>query len=302
MLILPLALAADPLWWTEDGIATKSELFGKAQSRDADAFQKAQGELERAKKLVDDLELGIALVGTDAARLAYLDSVDRELSGQFLRLQKHTDLLGEDYSRNFGAALERAMPSVAKGQTVTQCQQTSAALAALGRPARCPGRDISADLAAVMDKDVELQGAIASILSVDWPHVQLAGSPQAAVAWTGSERTVDAASLARALAAEAIKAAAYDRELLNEEVEDDVSSPDAATREAALAKALAAREAYMEAVRTAAASGLKKTKSAVEKAAKKGGPAAVALCFNPPGLGGCGLPDATADVLALLAK
>ncbi len=302
MLILPVALAADPLWWTEDGIATKSEQFGKAQSRDADAYQKAQGELERAKKLVDDLELGIALVGRDDARLAYLDGVDRELSGQFLRLQKHTDLLGDDYSRNFGAALERAMPLVAKEQTVTQCQQTSAALAALGRPARCPGRDISADLAAVMDKDVELQGAIASILSVDWPRVLLQGSPQSAVAWTGTERSVDAASLARALAAEAIKTAAYDRELLNEEVEDDVASPDTATREAALAKALDARDAYMEAVRDAAASGLKKAKSAVEKAAKKGGPAAVALCFNPQGLGGCGLPDATGEVLALLAK
>ncbi|MBM4368833.1 MAG: hypothetical protein FJ102_21645 [Deltaproteobacteria bacterium] len=302
MLLFPLALAADPLWWTEDGIATKSELFGKAQSRDADAFQKAQGELERAKKLVDDLELGIAIAGSDAARLAYLDGVDRELSGQFLRLQKHTDLLGEDYSRNFGAALERAMPAVAREQTVTQCQQSSPALAALGRPARCPGRDISADLAAAMDKDIELQGAIASILSVDWPHVQLQGSAQAATPWTGTERSVDAASLARALAADAIKAAAYDRELLNEEVEDDVASPDTATREAALARALAARETYMAAVQKAASSGLKKARAAVEKAAKKGGPVAVGLCFNPQGLGGCGLPDATSEVLAVIGK
>jgi hypothetical protein len=42
------------------------------------------------------------------------------------------------------------------------------------------------------------------------------------------------------------------------------------------------------------------TTKILSKHAKKGGPANVGLCANPAALGGCGVPDVTAEVLALI--
>lgn len=300
MILFAMAAAADALWWTETGIAKHSELFGKAQARDAEAYEKAQAELERAKRLVGDLELAVAALGGSPDARAYAEGVDRSLTGQFLRLQRHTDLLGDDYSRNFGAAVERALPGVARGQTVTECKHTSAALAMLGRDPKCPGRDISVDVARAVDADPALQSAIKSILEVEWPSIELLPSTQPALAWTGSERSADVATLVRALVPEAIRAADDERDLALEEIADDLDSADAATKQAGIARAQAARDAWGRAVANAATPALAKLKKSVEKAAKKGGSAGVALCHNPAALGGCGLPDATAEVLALV--
>ena len=299
MLLITLALGADALWWTETGIAKHSEQFGKAQARDAESFEKAQGELERAKRLVSDLELAVAALGTPGDSAAYLEGIDRALSGQFLRLQKHTDLLADDYSRNFGAAVERALPAVAKGQTVTECKNTNTALAMLGREPRCPGRDISADVARAIDGDAALQTAIKSILEVDWPSIALPVAAQPAVAWTGSERSIDAASLVRALVPDAVRTADDDRDLALEAISDELDSAEPATKQAAITQAVAAKAAWAKAINTAATPALAKLKKSVEKAAKKGGPSSIALCHNPALLGGCGLPDVTTEVLSL---
>ncbi len=299
MFLIPLALAADPLWWTESGIALKSELFGKAQARDAEAYEKAQGELERAKRMVSDLELSVAALGAPGDARDYLEGIDRALSGQFLRLQKHTDLLGDDYSKNFGAAVERALPVVAKGLTVTECKQTNAALAMLGREPKCAGRDISADVARALDADAALQAAIRSILEVDWPSIALPSAPQPPTPWTGSSRSVDVATVVRALAGESIRAADDERDVALEAISDELDSSVASTKQAGIDAALAAEATWAKAVYAAATPALARLKKSVEKAAKKGGPAEVALCHNPEALGGCGLPDVTAEVLAL---
>lgn len=300
LLLIALAPAEAPLWWTEEGVTKASSWFGKAQARDAEAYDAAGDQLSKAKGLVGALELADALLTPDAARATYFASLDRSLTGQFMRLQKHTDLLGGDYSRVFGAAVERALPVVAKAQTVTQCISVSKVEAMMGKSPRCPGADISAKVAAIVDEDKELQGQVASILTVDWPKIEVTGTVQAAIPLTGAERSVDVATLARALRKAELQELDDAREAALEQIEEEIESADTATKQAGIVKGEAIRKEWRDSVAALGAKLWPESKKKLEKAAKKGGAAAVALCANPQGLGGCGLPDVTGEVIELL--
>lgn len=300
--LLTLALAdAPPLWWTEDGITRNSALFGRAQARDAQAYDAAQKQLDGAKRASGALELADALLAADPARAAYVEKVDRALSVQFLRLQKHTDMLGEDYSRMFGAAVERAIPLVAKGATVTECTKLTKVEAMMGKSPHCDGTDISSRIAATIDDDKELQHQVTDLLTVEWPAIGLTGEVQPPSAVTGAERTVDVATLARACRGPELKELDEAREAAIEELTADLDSTDPSVKQAAIEKGKAVRETWRKGVADVGARLWPEVKKKLEKAAKKGGPAKVALCANPTSLGGCGLPDATPDVVALFA-
>lgn len=300
LLLIAGVEAETPLWWTEEGVTKASSWFGKAQARDAEAYDLAGDQLTTAKRLVGALELADALLVVDPARAAYFAALDRSLTGQFIRLQKHTDLLGGDYSRVFGAAVERALPIVAKGQTVTQCTSVSKVEAMMGKGPRCPGADISAKVAATLDEDLELQGQVASILSVDWPKIEVTGAVQAPVPLTGAERSVDVSTLARALRAAELQELDDVREAALEQIEEEIESADVATKQAGIAKGETIRKQWREGAAAVGAKLWPETKKKLEKAAKKGGATAVALCANPPGLGGCGVPDVTGEVVETL--
>ena len=299
-LALSVALAeGPPLWWTESGIIGASALFAKAQARDAAAYEKAQKELEKAKRASSALELADALLPADAARAAYASRVDRSLSGQFLRLQKHADLLGEDYSRIFGGAVTRALPLVAKGATVTECTQISQVEAMLGKGPHCPGTDISVQVAALVDADKVLQGQVADLLTVDWPSIKLDGEATAPVASTGTERSVDVARLAKAVYGAELQELDDAREAAIEQLSADLDGNDAVAKAAAIKSGEAVRDTWRKGVAALGAKLWPDVKKKLEKAAKRDGPKAVALCANPASLGGCGVPDVTPDVLAL---
>ncbi|MSQ00576.1 MAG: hypothetical protein EXR71_01625 [Myxococcales bacterium] len=301
LIVVGAALADAPVWWTEEGVMRRSATFGKAQARDAEAYESVAAELARARKAVGDLELGSALLEPDASRSAYAVRLDRALSGQFLRLQKHVDLLGGDYSRVFGDAVERVISVAAPGQTVTQCTTVSPVQRMLGTGPKCPGRDISAVVGAALDRDLALKSKVESILSVEWPTIAIVGEVQAPLALTGTERSVDVAALGRAWAGDALRALDDEREADLEELQEELDSEIPATKEAAVKKGAAITESWRAAVGELGRKCWPAIKKRLEKAAKTGGPAGVSLCANPVSLGGCGLPDATTAVLAAVA-
>jgi hypothetical protein len=300
VLLVTTALAETPVWWTEEGVSSRSELFGKAQARDAQAYEAAQDQLSRARRAVGDLELADALLPPDAARSAYVAELDRSLSGQFLRLQRHTDLLSEDYARTFGAAVSRAVVVVANGRSVVECTSVSAVERAMGKGPRCPGTDISAKIASTIDEDVTLRAEVASLLSVDWPTVTVTGRAQPAAAFLGDARTLSVATIARTLRKDELRELDDIREAAIEQLEEDLASTDRATKEAAVKKGRAIAETWRKSVAEVGAGLWPEVKKKLEKGKRKGAPVDVALCANPESLGGCGLPDATKEAIAAL--
>lgn len=300
LLVLTLTpLAGEPAYWSSDTIAAGSAQFAKAQGRDAGAYERAQDALEKGKRAVADLDMGVALVGSPEALVAYDTSQRRALAGQFLQLSKHADLLADDYSRIFGDAVQRALPTVGKGFDVKECTGGSAIEAMMHRSPKCAGKDLSPALIAAIDGDPKLTAAIKDILTVEWPVIALPTAPQAVIPLTGTVVSVDAAALARALRGDDVKAAQDSYEADIEQIDSDAETD--AAKKAAIAQGEAIRARWTSAMNALGADVIAKAKKSLTKAEKKGGPAAVGVCPNPAALGGCGVPDVTAAVVAALS-
>lgn len=288
------AFAAEPAHYHPDDVAKASARFAAVAESMGPAFEAQGQKIATLGVAVAELELGVALLGAAApAELrAWMDTSRRKGVGERLRLQRHVDLLQEDYGSVFGAAVERALPAVGKGFDVKVCGATGV-IAMMGRK-NCVGADLNTKLAAAIDADPALGGELASIAAVEWPTFETPTAPQPVVALTGTARWVSGGRIAEKLMAARVKDR---REALEGALE--AMMPEEPTK-ADLEKAQARKDAYLaelaadgEVLRAAIT-------AALGRAAKKGGAADVGWCANPVALGGCAGENVTDAVLATL--
>lgn len=294
--LIAAALAAEPAYYHPDDVAKASTLFGKVAESIGPAFEERQGRISSYGDALAQLELGVALLGTSApAELsAWSTGTRRKIVGETLRLQKHVDLLQEDYARVFGDALNRALPGASKGYEVTECGATGV-YAMMGKT-QCKGTNLNPKLGAALDADVALQKELASIAGVEWPAFTAPSQAAPVVALTGTARWINGGAVAQELLGETIKA----RQATLESAIDALASDEGELGPAEIEKARGLKQAYLdklgadgEVLRTAIS-------GALGRAAKKGGPAEVGWCANPPSLGGCVGEDVTKSVVELL--
>ncbi len=291
LFVCGVAGAAEAAYYHADDVARASRAFQGAAEAMAPAFEERMAQVTRTGAALMELEVGVGMLGDQATEplRAYVSDTRRTAIGESMRVQRHADLLAEDYSRVFGAALERAMPTVTRGYAMKECKASGVA-AMVGRT-QCTGMDLNPALAAALDKDAALARELAEIAVVEWPGLTSFSAPQAPVALTGTARWVDGAALARALSGDRIAAARDAATTVAERAEEgeataaDVSAATAAWHARLAADGAALRAAVIE---------------SLARGAKKGGPADVAWCPNPRALGGCTGEDATRDVIAAL--
>jgi len=294
-LALGAAFAAEPAHYHPNDVAKASKVFGGVAEAMAPAFDDRQGRIAALGDDLAELELGVALLGplAPADLTAWSEKTRRKVVGETLRLQKHVDLLQEDYARVFGAAVTRALPTVGKGYDLKECGATGV-LAMMGKK-NCPGVDLNGTLAAALDKDAALAKELADIATVEWPTFTAPTAPQPVVALTGTTRWVSGGAVAEALIAGRVKARQDALESqLDRLMPDEPTEADVAAGKKLKADYLAKLGADGEVLRAALV-------EALGRAEKKGGPAQVGWCANPANLGGCPGGDVTATVLAALA-
>ncbi|MDP2308855.1 MAG: hypothetical protein Q8P18_22730 [Pseudomonadota bacterium] len=290
------AFAAEVAHYHPNDVAKKSAVFAKVADTMGPAFEERQGRIAVLGTALAELELGVGLLGPAAPAevRSWSTMTRRKVVGETLRLQRHVDLLQEDYGRVFGAAVGRALPTVGKGFDVKECGATGV-LAMMGKK-NCPGTDLNPKLGAALDADAALARELADIASVEWPMFEAPKAGQPVVALTGTTRWVSGGALAGALIGSHVAAlqdgleSQLDRMMPDEPTEEDVK------------KAQALKDAYLaalgndgEVLRTALV-------AALARAEKKGGPAQVGWCANPALLGGCPGEDVTASVIATLQE
>ena len=112
---LPLLLAGSSLaqpvgYYHPDDVAARSKVFVAAAEQMAPAFDAAQQKLGGLGRGLQTLEVGDALLGTRVpADFADWSRAQRKaVTVQFLQVQRHVDLVQDDFGGVFGAALERA--------------------------------------------------------------------------------------------------------------------------------------------------------------------------------------------------
>ena len=184
------ALAGTPAFYHPDDIAAKSAQFAAASDAVGPRYEAGDKQVEQLGKATGRLEVGTALLGAKASPelQTWTSDTRRQLTGQYMRLQKHVELIGDDFSHVFGAALSRVLPTVAAGKDAKEC--AASGVAAMMHRTDCSGEDLNKALAEAIDKDTQLQKDLKDILSVEWPTVAIPPQAQAVVAVTGSERWV----------------------------------------------------------------------------------------------------------------
>ncbi len=296
-LLTATVLAQSPAHFSSDGIAQRSAVFRSYSEGLAPQFERLQRELGKAGQGIEQLERGVLLLGDKASPelKVYFEGFRRTLNHAFLVFQEHVTFIETDSQAVFEAAMARAIDQHKAGRELVECSKPRG-LMSFG-PARgqqnCVGENIDAAIASTMDEDEALKASVESILSVEWPVMDLEPKPWAAVALTGEAGHVQVAALAHAYLERDLGAleAKLERDLAP--VQAGLASEE--TKAASLEKAWALRSAYETAVGKEGA----KLWAAMEKPLNKKNQS-IALCPNPAVYGGCPGEDRTEEVLAIL--
>lgn len=292
------ALAAGaPAFYHPDDVAARSQRFREVSAAMRPRFEEADAQATKWQRLVDDLELGTSLLGADAttALREYTAATRRSFAGQFLKLNRFAGLVQEDYSRVFEEAMGRVKPKVVGDYAAKECTSGASSMGRL-RGTSCTGEDLNPAFAAALDADATLRKEVASIGALEWPTIDLPSAAQAPVAVTGTGASVDLASVAHRLMEDRVRARRDALELALEPLQEGLDAKDPA----AIQKGEQARQRFTDAL-AADGAALRAVVQGVLARGPKGVPAGVGWCANPQGLGGCGVPDATAAVLAAVA-
>ena len=277
-----------------DDIAGASKVFATAAESVGPRYDTASQQLQKVGKGLELLELGALTMGsrTPAELSEWMAAARRQATGEHMRLQRHVDLMGEDYGTEFGAALTRAL--AAEDPALVECGATGIAAMVGGKD--CPGKDVNARIASVIDQDTTLQAAISSIDAIEWPTVSQPSKTWPASPLTGTEQWVQVGALFRALFPDRLQDHQddLDRSLAGIFENDELS------REDKISAAKDQRERYATALAADGDVLFDALEEALTKGAKKGAPKSVGLCANAPSLGGCEGEDVTRDVLTFL--
>ncbi len=297
LLALGSAQTAHAAYYHPDQVAAASAVFVSSAEKMAPAFEAAQKELGVISIGLERLELGVTLLGSTVAEAdrAHFEAARRRTAGEFLQTQQHVDVIQEGFGAIFSAALERAL--AAETEPLVECGVVAGIASLLGNKPKCEGEDANPRLAARLDADTELTAAVTELLGRPWPALTRPSAAMQVVPLTGAESWVDVSAIARRFIPDAIERHRDDLDRALAPLEGTLD--EAATREAAsrLRDDYERRMAADGQILSTALTG------ALERAARKGHiSGGVGLCPNPPGLGGCGGEEVTADVLAVLAE
>jgi hypothetical protein len=302
LLVLPSAFAEPAGYYHPDNIASQSARFAEASAVMGPAFETAQTSLSRMGRALENLERNTAFLGPDASDelTSWYEQTQRAVIGQSIQIQRHVDLLQDDYGNVFSSATERAIRTVAAGRELQECNDSGGISSMLSRSARsapdCVGEDLNAQIASELDQDTSLADELSEINAIPWPVVSIEPTPQPLHSVTGTTRYVSMTALSRYLDDKADRRQEAFEDALAP-LEDDIDSGD----EAAMAQAAQLKASYFAGLAEDGAVLQAALLKSLSKAAKKvSGFAEVGICANPAALGGCDGEDITDMVMALL--
>lgn len=298
------ASAGPPSYYHPDTVAEQSRRFAESAEQAGAAFDRAQQEVGKLGRALEDLEAGMGLLGPDApeALRLWTEETRKQGLGQFLVVQRFVDGIQTDYSAAFEAALDRALPVVTRanpaGSGVAVCKPSGPRMGPGGGGSRaCEGEDISGALARAIDQDAGLARALEEIMNRPWPEVSLPSAPQGVVALTGTERWISGSALVDTFLRERVQLRTEVLEDGQAALEEAIDAGDAE----AIAKAKAMKDAYMKGLAEDGAVLRAATAEALARGARKSSaPDQIGVCANPSALGGCPGENVTSASLELL--
>jgi hypothetical protein len=274
-------------FWSPNEVVSQSRQFGRAQDEAGAVAGRLEDGARATSLALEDAAQGLDVLAglLPPGERGALSSAKAEYQRSILELQMFTDGWLERFDAVFVGARERALA----GHPWTRCDGKVGGASRTpgfsgGSRDRCEGTDHSAEVAAGMDADPALRQGVEALLAEPWPNPgppQITGAP---VAFGGAPpvASVDVSAWLRAVVPEAMQAISERDELARARLAER-GDADAEDIKALIADTVdARRETAAPWLELASATQLK----------KRGAPA-LAWCWVPARLGGCGLPDAT---------
>lgn len=301
MISLLIAAALAGGTYHPDDIAAQSEAFARA-SEAAPKYEEAESTSRMVAQALTVYEENLDLLGdrapaTERERHAELKKAYGREKASLAAFAG--DLMG-DFDQVFTEAMERA---VGAHPDAVMCERMLSKGGLPGMPAKqesnpeCKGDDLSASIAAAMDADAVLSGAVDELVARNWPVVTTPADSQAPLSDAPTWISVD--GLFKQTHKDALRSL--------RQQDEDARLPIAAALEegADPATQLDAARAITETTAASRASLAAPLWAAIDKAAAKRakkGKDPLAFCANPVELGGCTGTNGTSDgVESLLA-
>ncbi len=301
ILLCTVSFAGEAGYYHPDFVGPHSTLFEKASAHVAEQFGAIEGEMARVSPDLVALDESAALCGERApeAFRSYAAELRRESNGQTARVQAFVDTLVDDFEVTFGGAMERVLEGATSGYDVELCK-AQGVHALMGR-SQCTGTDLAPQIGQAMDSDTELMEDVDEIIALEWPSFELSGRTQPVIPVTGVGAFVDLTTLSDALIGNRITEAKARHAEALEAIEADLEEGETqAIRAAALEKAKDYRALYEKDLAELGETMFAAVEASLLRLQKKGAPAAVGVCANPEGFGGCTGEDVTETVIPLL--
>ena len=306
LVALPLLLhavvsAGQPGYYHPDFVGPHSVLFRQASEHVGVQFNVVQGDMARVSPDLVALDQNTALCAGRAPDpfLSYAAGLRREGAGQNAQVQAFVDTLVDDFEVTFGMAMERVLEQATAGYDVTLCK-AEGIHAMMGR-SQCEGTDLAPAIGALMDRDAELIEDVEEIVALSWPVFSIEGRAQPVIPVTGVGAYVDLQVLSDTLLTARIGEAKARHSAALEGIEADLEEGDTqAIRDAAFEKAQDYRHLYERELGELGEEFFGVLQATLLRLRKKGAPAAVGVCANPTGLGGCQGEDVTETLVPLL--
>ncbi|MBW1879664.1 MAG: hypothetical protein JRJ84_14985 [Deltaproteobacteria bacterium] len=304
-LFLHAALAA-PGHYSPAEVTENSKLFLEAAETAGAIFRDREDKSGAVATALLEYEEALDLLGGRAPpeERDRLKKIREHYQREHAVVQAFVSVVSDDFEATFEDALRRAVGDLGSG--AVECTSRIPVGRQLpGLPLRmqdnpeCVGEDLNVALARTLDADPRLQATVEGILSIAWPDIAIP---------TDSKPPIGAGDRALSLRTLVVTIAGDDLADIRRHDEDQRLPFHVAIEGEAPAEELRSLldDARRVSEQTAAARAdrarpiLSAAEERLEKWHRKGEPA-TAWCTNPPLLGGCAIPDATADLVPRLA-
>lgn len=294
--VLSMAHAEDTSVGTynDTELARQSTLFAEASKISAPKFATAEGNMATHSKIIQAMEINLALSGLTETPDWYQSNL-RYMLGYRQQIAMVVNQLTTAYDTEFTAARDRAIESIEFDGEIKACEAQSIH-ALMGSAPKCDGVDLNKAIAQKIDADQTLNTALSTINAQEWPSPKVTTDTMEPKSITGSTHYIQLEDFSATMLQGVLQSHQRWLEQQNDSIIEGIESgdPDAiklakSQRQEYLARLASDGDKLAQALTIYGAKRAKKTPYL----------SSLAICVNHRDLGGCSGTDVTSEFITL---
>ena len=287
--------AGEPAYYSSIQVAQNSVLFAQASEVSAPKYSEAEQTIRKYSKTLSAMEFNTAFLQDDGLSTWFVYNQKR-IIGYRIQVSRHASFMGEDYDKEFSAAVDRAIETLNHDGELEKCEG-SQIQAMMGSAPKCEGTSVDKDISTLIDNDIALKTALDEINAIKWPEPQVESKEQPVSPITGTHSYMDLHSFSSVFLQRSRTEHSTWLEQQTDSIIEGLESGDSES----MKQAEAFRLEYSERIASDGKKLISTFQGYAEKRAKKNAQLKeVGFCGNVAELGGCVGEDVTDEMITYL--